>query len=199
MKKTFLVLAFSLIVLVLWMPVNALAIVIPVDMSDFSTHRSFVSQSGNKALLLGYGDLSIDPAADDADVGIMLPANVVSLSFNYLFFNGFHDSYSFGATVMDEAMGDVGNFTTGDSGLGTVTIDLAGKFSEPTSIGLKFAVASLGKSAWCDFSFLKIFDPVITVKDDDVSPVPEPTAMLMLGIGLLGVARAGRKGLIRRQ
>lgn len=198
MKKTFLFLALSLIVLVQLWPVNALAIVTPIDMSDFATDHSFVNHTGNKALIFGFGDLGIEPMADDPDVGIMLPANVDSLSFNYMFFNGFHDSYAFSASVLGEEMDNIGYFETGDSGIGTVTLDLAGKFSEPTSIGLKFAVAPLGRSAWCDFSFLKIFNPVITVNDGDVSPVPEPSGLMLLGLALLWLAGIGRAALIRR-
>jgi hypothetical protein len=37
----------------------------------------------------------------------------------------------------------------------------------------------------------------LAVRDGDVAPVPEPTSILLFGVGILGLARFGRKKLVK--
>jgi len=194
MKKHFLLLAVGLAILLLSLPVNAVAKVLPIELNGFYSHHAFVNNPGDRALIFGNGFLRNDPFLDDKpDKGIIIPAKAISLSFNYFFFNGFRNNFFFSAWLFGD--GTDLSFDTEDSAMGTVSWDLGGLFTKPTMLGLDFVVGSLEESD-CDFSFVNIVDPVVTV--GDTSTVPEPTTMMLLGFSVLGLAGFRWKRKIRR-
>jgi hypothetical protein len=181
------------ILLLLGVPAKASASVIDINLNDFFADPSVtVAADGSSALMEEDPTLSFVLLVNDpffGDPNVIIPGPGTQLIFDYNFSEGIGGDDQFRASVFDSDTGLTPSgfeFLTADSSSGTVAFDLSGLIG--TTLGLQLELSSLftdtGIGSWVDLSNVRLETP-------DVS-VPEPSALLLFIVALLGLTVAAR-------
>ncbi len=168
---------------------SAFALTIQIDLTDFFPDPNvIVSSDGTTATIEGDGLLSNDPFCGDP--GIAVPADLLSLSFDYSFTEGAGNDDELYAWVFD---GDTGSFIdefwVDFSDTGTVDWDLSGLAPSTTLLGMEFQITEYA-GVPLTVSTSTIGNVHLTT---EAAPIPEPATILLFGTGLAVLVGASRK------
>ncbi len=170
-----------------------------IDLNDFFADPTVVvAGDGSSAIMSEDPGLTPVLLANDPGLGdpnVIIPGPGLALSFDYSFNEpaGSGEDDEFGVFILDAATGfSIGpayEFFTQDTSSGNISFDLTGLVG--MTLGLQFELSSLtidaGFGSTLEISNLKI---------EEVSTIPEPSTILLLGLGLLGTAGISRKKLV---
>ena len=170
------------VVTVLLLVIGGTAAAIPVDLNTFTADPAsavVIASDGSSATI--YEDPSLMSVwfyNDALDVTDML-----FLSFDYDFVEGMGNDDVLNAYLYDPSIGPsavLADIFVEDTGSGSVMWDLTG--ISLTVVGLEFDLNAYDFAA----------DSYATIANVDLTPIPEPASLLLLGCTLIGVAGARR-------
>lgn len=159
---------------------------IPVDLSTFDLIDSTVTVSGSSATI--EEDPWLAPVTL-LDYDLPIPADAMSLTFDYElvvapYNEDYFDFYFGDLSAFSDSFGGYNNNATENLiYTGMIGKDLTG-FAGST-LPLAFAL----NWGWNDSGY----DSVLTISNVEINPIPEPATLLLLGTGLIGLARMRKK------
>ncbi|RLC74108.1 MAG: hypothetical protein DRI61_17195 [Chloroflexi bacterium] len=164
------------------------AAIIPIDLNDFYADPSVdVALDGSWATMyedsfLGYDVIYLSNDPGMGDPGIEVPADLLSLNFDYNYSEGTGNSDMFYAWVFDpDTYTVIDELWIEDSDSGTISWDLSGIDPGITLLGLEFQLNSWDA----------LYESCVEISNVHVetspAPVPEPCTMILLCSALAGM------------
>ena len=160
-----------------------------ISLNDFYADPTVtVAPDGSSATMIEDPDLILVLLSNDPGLGkssepnVIVPGLGIYLVFHYNFVNGTIGGHEFGAFVIDSdtglSAGPAFEFFTTSTDYGNVSFDLSSLADK--TLGLQFQLSSPFEDA--------DLDSTLTVSNVQLQPIPEPTTLLLLATGLVGMA-----------